>query len=621
MRKDHSAKNIGTVSIEIPERQVVVGRRYCMEVTYKAGPKEVKIGGALRFRLPGLLIKEGETAPVSCSNPNVKLICSHVLPAVNGKNGSEFFTIDYLFVVIQDCSLQEGDSVTVRYGENIALPGMAAPPMAQNWQVEVAVDLDGLRDAPGSGFYLVEDSPILQFVNDKACRMEVTIPSTTPVNEPFETFIKLRDRYQNLVEDYTGTVKLLWDSKNGPIPIGACRFSPEDRGVHIFKETSFPEEGINRIKAVDESYGLFSMSNPSKTTKDDSAFRLFWGDTHCHSKISADEAAYNSLTAGPEECYIYARRKAGLQFCMVTDHIEDQSEAEWEETRRAAEMAYKPGKFVTFSGFEATYKPSRHNGDKNVYFLNDDEPWVNHGTTEELYDNLKRRQSKVMVIPHLHAPTNWDLHDSRLEKVVEVYAHWGCGLSPGSDPPIIPGCARPAELSVEHALKRGARLGFIASADHSFGHPGDDFWWVLSNYTGGLAAVYATSLTREGVWEGLWNRRCYGTTRARILLEFEINGHVMGEEFAIGQSDRELKVSVSGTCAIDHLNVVKNGRILTKHPGREQMDLTFSYIDKAGDYPTDYYYIHVVQVDGEQAWSSPIWVTVDALKEPKPTMF
>ena len=614
MRRDLETSGNGAVSVEISDTNIVVGRRYCMTVIYTAGKQGVSVGGSLRFRLPGLDLKGSDVAPVSCSNPRAELRCSNRLPQVNGKNGSEFFTINYLFATVQETPLKEGDTVSVLYGSNIGLRHMAAPQMAQRWKVEVATDLDGTRNAPGSGFYLVQNAPELNFVSDKAFYAEVTIPSSTRAGVPFETVVRLRDKYHNIATDYTGTITLAKGSFENPTILGKYIFTADDRGVHTFANTVFDKIGVNRIIAIDEGAAIYARSNPSRITcGEPSPYDLFWGDTHCHSRFSADSAANNCFIPRPEGDYDYARNKSDLDFCMVVDHIEDQSADEWKETCEAARKACEPGRFVTFSGFEATFQPSRRNGDKNVYFYYDEEKWFNKDTTEELYKNLKQRKTKVMVIPHMHARTNWDLHDPELEKVVEIYAHWGCGLSPDSSPPMIPGNKRPEETYVSHALEQGAKLGFIASADHSYGHPGDDFWWGLSNYNGGLAAVYASSLTRDGIWNGLWNRRCYATTRARILLEFEINGHVMGEEFTVKlgeQKTRCLTINVYGTSPIQEVDIIKNSRTLESRTGLGNLDVEFSCDDPVTERETDYYYVHVTQVDGEQAWSSPIWVTV-----------
>jgi hypothetical protein len=52
---------------------------------------------------------------------------------------------------------------------------------------------------------------------------------------------------------------------------------------------------------------------------------------------------------------------------------------------------------------------------------------------------------------------------------------------------------------------------------------------------------------------------------------------------------------------------VKNGKILhTAAPDSDTALLEF--IDRTGAAPGDYYYLDLVQVDGEKAISSPVWV-------------
>ncbi|MGD8237013.1 MAG: DUF3604 domain-containing protein [Armatimonadota bacterium] len=611
MRRDHGTSGNGTVSVDIASREIVVGRRYCMTMIYTAGPQGVAVGGALRFKLPGFDLAKIRRVPAICSNPRVTLEASNVLPAVNGKNGSEFFTIDYLFLTVKGAPLAEGDWVALRYGYDLALRHTAAPVMAQQWAVEVATDVDGSRGAPGSGFYLVKDPPVLSFVNDAPLYLEITIPSSTQVGTPFEAVVRARDQYHNICADHRGAVKVQDGPDGASSAADTSALVPHDGGVQVLPGCVLQQAGIHRITVVDEELGLYARSNATRTTIDAPPYRLYWGDTHCHSSISADSAANNALIPRPREDYHYARHRAHLDFCMVTDHIEDQSEEDWRETREAASACYEPGRFVTFSGFEATFQPLRAEGDKNVYFLADDEAWFNAGSTQDLYDDLKRRPGGAMVIPHLHVPTNWERHDPALERVVEIYAHWGCGLSPDSEPPLVPpGRDRPRESYLSHALEQGAKLGFIASADHSYGHPGDDFWWGLSSYTGGLAAVYGASLTREGIWDALWERRCYATTRARILLEFEMNGHCMGQEFSAGRGEaRRLTVRAYGTAPIASVDIVRNGRTVHSQAGDGRIDVELTYVDREPERDTDYYYVHVTQVDREQAWSSPIWVS------------
>jgi len=85
----------------------------------------------------------------------------------------------------------------------------------------------------------------------------------------------------------------------------------------------------------------------------------------------------------------------------------------------------------------------------------------------------------------------------------------------------------------------------------------------------------------------------------------------MGEEFDIQSSmisNRYISVGAYGTVSIEKAEIIKNGHILYSRSGNGVLDMKFSYIDKGAESTTDYYYVHIIQIDGEQAWSSPIWV-------------
>jgi hypothetical protein len=119
--------------------------------------------------------------------------------------------------------------------------------------------------------------------------------------------------------------------------------------------------------------------------------------------------------------------------------------------------------------------------------------------------------------------------------------------------------------------------------------------------------VFPKEASREGVFEAIKRRRCYATSGAKIGLWFEIDGRPMGEELVISESV-PLRVVVSATEKVKSITLVTN-------QGQEtDLDASGSEIDIRGTVlpPTSdgwcYYYVRVVQEDGEVAWSSPIWL-------------
>ncbi|MBS3762652.1 MAG: DUF3604 domain-containing protein, partial [Planctomycetes bacterium] len=422
MRLDSYAENLGDVRIHTPSQTVTAGSRFPMDVVYRVGPTPITAGGAIRFRLPGLYAGDGKIrAPFRSSREEgVELRAANALPPVNGKNGEEFFAVNwYFFVVVEEGELHPGDTVTVSYGQVGTTRGRF-PTWAQKWAVEVAVDPDGTRAAPRSGFYLLPEPPHIEIVPDVPEKLELTIPSTIRCGEAVRAVLRARDHYRNVVTGYESCfeTKLLREDTAQPREL---EFALNEEGILFCDNLVFPDSGIYRVEVTDRDLGLRAVSNPARVTDASPSPRLFWGDTHCHS-IASGDTTINSEFITPEHDYRYARYVSDLDFCMVTDHSQDLCAApeDWDMVREAARDAYEPGRFVTFSAYESTHHPQRQDGDKNIYFLDDSQPCVPEGTTEETYAVLKKNSGeKVMVIPHLHVPTNWEKHDPELEHVVE----------------------------------------------------------------------------------------------------------------------------------------------------------------------------------------------------------
>ena len=198
---------------------------------------------------------------------------------------------------------------------------------------------------------------------------------------------------------------------------------------------------------------------------------------------------------------------------------------------------------------------------------------------------------------------------------MEIYSHWGAYENRESDRPFAFG-KYPRGSLVSEALAAGLHLGFVGDSDDHTGQPGNDFFWRLGGYPGGLTAVWAAELTPTAVWQALYNRSCYATTRARILVKFFVNGSMMGSELRLSSPDEKchLQAEVYGTAKIEELTIIRNGQVLISNRP-DCCDAQLSFVDseslpeKNNGY---YYYLRVKQQDGEMAWTSPVWVSLDS---------
>jgi hypothetical protein len=84
----------------------------------------------------------------------------------------------------------------------------------------------------------------------------------------------------------------------------------------------------------------------------------------------------------------------------------------------------------------------------------------------------------------------------------------------------------------------------------------------------GLTCVLAERLTRDAIFTALKQRRCYGTTGARIDLDFAINGQPMGSVLDCGRSAAGVFASVRGTGPIESLELFQGRQVIhTVRPG------------------------------------------------------
>jgi hypothetical protein len=194
--------------------------------------------------------------------------------------------------------------------------------------------------------------------------------------------------------------------------------------------------------------------------------------------------------------------------------------------------------------------------------------------------------------------TDWRDGNGKVEPIVEIYQ--GCRQNYE-----MPGAPRSntAERSlggwrpfgfVSLALKKGFRLGFQSSSDHTSTH--------IS-----YCNVWVEEPTREAILAAMKLRHVYGSTD-NILADVRCGEHFMGDEFTVKEKPR-LSIRLVGTRPFAKVHVIKDGNYMhTAEPGKQEVDFEWTdFAPKAGG--TSYYYVRGEQQDGELVWVSPMWIT------------
>ncbi|MEW6360468.1 MAG: hypothetical protein AB1696_29325 [Planctomycetota bacterium] len=347
---------------------------------------------------------------------------------------------------------------------------------------------------------------------------------------------------------------------------------------------------------------------------DGKTYHVFWGDLHRHTDISGDGMRDGSLL----DLYRYALDAARLDYIAVTDHDAGGGARQypWWRTQKSADIFHAPPVFVPLYGYERSvgYPGGHRNivgperGDFPLARKKDpqDPKETAYDDPQMLYDYM--RGKRLVAISHTSATsmgTDWGFNDPVLEPIVEIFQGDRRNYEYPGAPKSEPKEAAYEQFKkgfVSEALKKGYRLGFIASSDH---------WSTHMSY----AAVYAERYDRDAIFEALQNRRTFGSS-AKVIVDFRMGKTFMGGETTTAEPPTMTVKGIAAT-ELSKIDIVRNSQVLhTVTPAGREFEFTF--VDKsplAGE--TAYYYARVEQKSATSpyednmdiAWSSPVWVT------------
>lgn len=630
-RMDGNTTEAGTLRI-VPDT-AVSGTFGTWTVTYTVGSGGIVEGGGIRVQLPDEMHagprnsanrlqasdpKDDHYVSATCSRPEVALetIVEHEVSNTLVKNAKP--SLDgrferYVFVVrvrLVRGNLQEGDTISVVYGDRSGgSRGYRAGEVSSSPEpVLAAVDADG-----SNVFTLLAQRVMLRIDPGPPVMMLVHAPSQGVVGKPMRLLVALIDKENNPINE-PATLRLSCPAGEADLP-EVVKLADGKGYVEVSVE---PEKtGTLRITATAEDGKLTATSNPVVVSDKPAPLQIFWGELHSHSHFSWDGVGYNNFE--------YARYVSGLDFYAMTDHAM-KPEAEgtrglyagyWDEYTKEVEAHNDPPAFVTLQAYECSF--GRPYGHHNVFFRGAPGPLLapQEVTLPELWKALQAGQA--LTVPHhtgkFPSGIDFGIHDPEFRRNFEIYS--GHGLSESYDPD--------HPLSFEHSLftsdsktlnepthaqdvwARGLILSTVAASDDHRAQPGKPYY--------GLTAVRAAENTRDAVFQALYDRRTYGTTGSKIILDFALNGEPMGRVVR-GAYAAALSLSAVGTDAIQSVELLRHD------PDGEGFQVINTWTPNALEFNKQYtdqsfqagcvYYMRLRQVNEVggrivMAWSSPIW--------------
>ena len=334
-----------------------------------------------------------------------------------------------------------------------------------------------------------------------------------------------------------------------------------------------------------------------RSQANDTEYRIFSGDCHRHTTFSGDGGSDGSIF----DSMRYALDVASLNWMGNGDHDNGYREYAWYITKKMYDVFKIKDHFLPMFCYERSYGYPR--GHRNVLMAHRGFrvlPRKGGANEETLYEFC--RKYDAICIPHTSgtraAGTDWSFNDPVAEPVMEIYQ----GARNSYE---YPGAPRSADADSKNpgfywdALKKGYKMGVISSSDHKSTH---------CSY----AMVYLDDYTRTALIEALRKRHCYAATD-NIILEVKCGENMMGDIFTV-DGDVNLDIYARGTDKIKQIDIIKNCEIVkTFKPQKQEIKLVWH--DKDATDGESHYYVRIWQQDGELAWGTPLWITLNSQSE------
>lgn len=492
-------------------------------------------------------------------------------------------------------------------------------------------------DPKGKGDFRDPEVFHMDIRGNKLDQIRVVAPSVVSKNKRFDVLLRFEDCFSNPTGNAPeGTlIELSYEHLRENLTWKV--FVPETGYLNL-PNLYFNEPGVYRIQLYNTATKQKFYSDPIRCfAENDKA--LFWGTLHGESEKY--DAAENI-----DACLRHLRDERAHHF-FASSPFENEEETPndvWKKVSTQIAEFNEEGRFATFLGFQWAGE-AKEEGLRHIIYHKDSRPLmrrkdVKYATLKKIYKFHSPKE--IISIPSFtmssETPFSFEEFQPEFERVVEIYNAWGSsetGEKQGNPRPIQGSASSWEKGSIQKALQNNCRFGFVAGGLDDRGCFANFYDSDQAQYTPGMTAILTADLSREKLFEALYNRSCYATTGAKILIGLSIAGSPMGTELDIlkkpGLSfNRHITGYVAGTAPIKEVSIIRNGEVFqTYEPKEQSLEITLddtALLEKCslpcpnGGPRFAYYYLRAVQEDGHMAWSSPIWIDLvegKAVKKPK----
>ncbi|MBV7332845.1 DUF3604 domain-containing protein [Chloroflexi bacterium TSY] len=530
---------LGTIELS-PTTSVIAGSFGTWTLTYTVGSLGIDSGGQIKvarrmvsdWGVPQFDDPQAEDYCSAITNGAAKLRISWP-PRGYVRPKSPSIVID-----VYDGSLSPGDTITLTLGDTShGSPGLRAQTYIESqFEFFILVDPTNACDPRPT-----EGQVSLAVIADKMVDLVCLVPSQAVVGEPVEIFVKGEDIWRN------------------PTPISdEIQFEWVGTGEVVLqgKKLIGRTEGCGYLLAKTGEFTCRSNSLVIHHTLP--IAQRFWGDLHAQTGATVG-------VGSEDEYFTFGREWGRLDFTSHQGNDFQITDEFWQHLNNITKKYHEDGKFVVFPGYEWSAS-SPTGGDHNVFYRREGHPIMrsSHWLVPDIPANelspvhpadvfyAKMKQTvpldEVIVCQHVGGryANLLDYFDQELIRLVEVVSVWGV-----------------FEWMLWDAFGKEYIVGVMCNSDGHHGRPGAEGAGMQEfGIKNGLTCVLSDALTRDAIFAALKNRRCYGTTGARILLDFAAGDHPMGSVLTKGTGPIELTARVTGAAPLESLQLFQGKELI-----------------------------------------------------------
>ncbi|MCF6466253.1 CehA/McbA family metallohydrolase [Clostridium sp. Cult2] len=392
--------------------------------------------------------------------------------------------------------------------------------------------------------------------------------------------------------------------------------------INVTDKANITEESVTYTLEEDLKLGNHTVTVKVKDTKGNEASKTWtftigkveyefrFGQLHSHTNVSDG-------TGTPDDAYTWARDRGKADFFAVTDHsnwfdneldneditdINQSTSTKWKLLHEKANHYNKPGEYVALAGYEMTWSGSTGGwGHINTF----NTPWFASRTNKDM--DLQAYYNKIAQWPEsinqLNHPgktfgdfADFGFYSEETDNVVQLI-EVGNGEGPVRGSGYFP--------SYEYYTRALDKGWHLAPSNNQDNHKGN---WITSNEA--RTVILSEELTKDSIYDSIRDMRVYATENNNIEITYKINGQLMGSKLSSpGKLDVSININETDTDDLEQkitkVELISNGGIVSASKEFDGYNVDWNF---ELDPMYDYYYVKVVQANGDISVTSPIWV-------------